>query len=75
MILTEIEWAEENGTDVRNKKAVKLYNISPVTYPAYGEGTSVGLRSCNLIDIKNEWQEWRAKVGIEKRVLYMKGLK
>lgn len=37
------EWRTENGVDVRELVKVKLYDVSPVTYPAYTE-TDVGIR-------------------------------
>lgn len=77
-----VEWTREtvevNGNtislDIRNIKAVKLYDVGPVTYPAYS-GTSSGTRSPGvfLIDarsdgsaemraIQDEHAEFRAKL-------------
>lgn len=39
------EWeANDDGPDVRTLKEVRLFDVSPVTYPAY-EGTDVAVRS------------------------------
>ena len=38
------EWNMEDGEPVRTLKAVRLYDVSPVTFPAYPQ-TDVGLRS------------------------------
>ena len=38
------DWIEEDGRDVRVIKSVRLFDVGPVTYPAY-EGTSTALRS------------------------------
>ena len=38
------EWNMEDGDEVRKLKKVKLYDVSPVTYPAYPQ-TDVALRS------------------------------
>jgi len=40
------EWVkgEKNKTDLRRIKEVKLYDVSPVTFPAY-EGTDIAIRS------------------------------
>jgi len=37
-------WGTEEGTDVRELVKVKLYDVSPVTFPAYPQ-TDVGVRS------------------------------
>src|SRR5574344_2194519 len=37
-------WSYENGVDVRELLKVKLFDVSPVTYPAYSE-TECGIRS------------------------------
>jgi HK97 family phage prohead protease len=39
----EDKWATENGVDIRDLIKVKLYDVSPVTFPAYTQ-TDVGLR-------------------------------
>lgn len=38
------DWVEEEGRDVRVIKSVRLFDVGPVTYPAY-EGTSTAIRS------------------------------
>ena len=48
-VATEEAWTErKDETDLRELIDVDLYDVSPVTYPAY-EGTSVGLRSAEAI--------------------------
>ena len=43
------EWTIEEGTDIRNIKRVgRLYDVSPVTYPAY-PGTDISARSLQAI--------------------------
>ncbi len=37
-------WIEEEERDIRQIDSVKLFDVGPVTYPAY-EGTTTGLRS------------------------------
>ena len=37
-------WIRENGVDIREITRAKLYDVSPVTYPAYS-GTSIGARA------------------------------
>lgn len=38
------EWNVENGEDVRTLRKVKLYDVGPVTYPAYPD-TTIAVRS------------------------------
>lgn len=38
------QWEEENGEDIRTLTDVELFDVSPVTFPAYPD-TEVGLRS------------------------------
>lgn len=48
-IAREETWTErKDETDLRELIDVDLYDVSPVTYPAY-EGTSVGLRSAESV--------------------------
>jgi HK97 family phage prohead protease len=37
-------WGADGGDDIRTLEQVKLYDVSPVTFPAYTE-TDCGLRS------------------------------
>jgi HK97 family phage prohead protease len=62
-----VEWTEERVTVggnqitiyVRNIKAVDLYDVGPVTYPAY-TGTSAGTRSPRMfLDTRNDNPEVR----------------
>lgn len=53
-----VVWAEENGVDVRQILDLDLYDVSPVTYPAY-EGASTGLRSTDAEAVKLEREAWR----------------
>jgi uncharacterized protein len=38
-------WAEDGRTILRTLRKVKLYELGPVTFPAYPQGTSVGARA------------------------------
>ena len=40
----DAEWRTEGGLEIRRLTKVKLYEVSPVTFPAY-EGTDVALRA------------------------------
>lgn len=56
------EWSVENGEDIRTLERVKLYDVSPVTFPAYLD-TDVSVRS--LLDrydkVKREREQRRAE--------------
>ena len=51
----EDEWSSEEGTDVRELRKVKLFDVSPVTFPAYPE-TEVGVRAMEA------YENYRAEV-------------
>ncbi len=51
-IVTDSEWIEADGNDVRLIRGVELFDVGPVTFPAY-EATTAGLRN------DGEGEEWR----------------
>jgi len=53
-IVEEDEWRYEDGYDIRELRQVKLFDVSPVTFPAYS-ATDVGVRGME------RYQEYRAK--------------
>jgi uncharacterized protein len=54
-MVEEDEWRSEDGYDVRELRKVKLYDVSPVTYPAY-TATDVGVRGME------SYKEYRSKI-------------
>lgn len=56
----EDEWRYEDGYDVRELKKVKLFDVSPVTFPAY-TATDVGVRAME------SYQEYRAQQKTEQQ--------
>jgi uncharacterized protein len=54
-------WVEENGEDIRILTDVELFDVSPVTFPAYPD-TEVGLRS--LAEHKKHAGEGEARTGL-----------
>ena len=48
----------DNGTEVRILEDVDLYDVGPVTFPAY-EGTTAGSRSQSDEAIMKEWESWK----------------
>lgn len=56
-VVEKARWEEENGKDIRNIESVRLFDVGPVTYPAYGSA-STGLRSLNHDSIREEYREW-----------------
>lgn len=63
-------WNYEDGTDVRELLKVKLYDVSPVTFPAYTQ-TECGIRSLNDI-LKNHQSEVVENKNAIKRKLEIK---
>ena len=63
-------WNYEDGTDVRELLKVKLYDVSPVTFPAYTQ-TECGIRSLNDI-LKNHQSEVVENKNVIKRKLEIK---
>jgi len=55
----ERRWIEFKDYDVLEIITVRLYDVSPCTFPAY-EGTSVGIRSTDGIEtLLKEREEWK----------------
>lgn len=48
-IVEEDEWTTKDGVDYRELKKVKLFDVSPVTFPAY-TATDVGVRGMQAYD-------------------------
>ena len=69
---TKISWEETSEGDVRWIEDVELFDVGPVTYPAY-HATTTGLRSDEL---KRERELWRqAESGWRERWLKLQKLK
>lgn len=62
------EWEEnEDELPLRTLKKLRLFDVSPVTYPAY-EGTDVGVRS------RDAWKKKSAyRMNLTRRLLTLKG--
>jgi HK97 family phage prohead protease len=53
------EWAMESGENMRTLRRVKLYDVSPVTFPAYPQ-TDINTRSLDSI-----WAEGKARLAFD----------
>lgn len=53
-------WHTENGQTIRTLKEVELFDVSPVTFPAYPD-TDVGVREAALGSLR----AWQASQGLE----------
>jgi HK97 family phage prohead protease len=54
-----VVWREEGGITIREIHGVRLWDVGPVTFPAY-EATSAGLRSGGeASDVRAELEAWR----------------
>ena len=74
-IVEKDEWSTENGMDTRDLKKVRLFDVSPVTFPAYS-ATDVGVRAMQEYDgykaeqrSKEQQQQEIAKRAKEKERL------
>lgn len=61
----EDEWRYEDGYDIRELKKVKLYDVSPVTFPAY-TATDVGVRGMESYKEHRKQQYEKQKQAEEK---------
>lgn len=60
-VVEEDEWRSESEFDVRELRKVKLFDVSPVTYPAY-TATDVGVRAME------SYKEYRANIENENKL-------
>lgn len=56
-VVEDDEWSSKDGIDTRELKKVRLFDVSPVTFPAY-TATDVGVRAMQEYDVyKTEQRE------------------
>jgi hypothetical protein len=67
-IVESDRWGLEDGMDVRELQKVKLFDVSPVTYPAYPQ-TDVGVRSMDDVFKKHKEEERQKKAKYAKQKL------
>jgi HK97 family phage prohead protease len=71
---TDVEWTTDGKLDVRLIRGAKLYDVSPVTSPAYS-GSSTHLRSTDeRRAIEKERDEYKAKIETEKWLAKIKAM-
>lgn len=58
--VTDVEHRMEDKVDIREITGVKLFDVGPVTFPAY-EGTDVKVRQDELAEIRSELAAWKEK--------------
>lgn len=56
-LTTDEDWRKEDGVHIREIRGVRLFDVGPVTYPAYS-ATTTGLRSDND-SAKESFDRWR----------------
>lgn len=49
-VVEDDEWSSQDGIDTRELKKVRLFDVSPVTFPAY-TATDVGVRAMQEYDV------------------------
>ncbi len=63
-VVKEDKWSTENGMDIREIKKVQLFDVSPVTFPAY-TATDVGVRAMEEYNGYKAEQRNKEKVADE----------
>lgn len=62
----EDKWTREGNSEIRELRKVQLFDVGPVSFPAY-EGASSGVRSDeDAQDAKRSRDEWQASVKAER---------
>lgn len=63
-----VQWVEEVidsvSLEVREIHECELYDVGPVTFPAYGSTTS-GVRSAEAVELRSEYDAWRRSLAAE----------
>jgi HK97 family phage prohead protease len=62
----KVSWIEEDERVIREIGDVDLYDVGPVTYPAY-EATSAAMRSADKQSVLQEWERQKPKPNIDSR--------
>jgi len=55
-------FSREAELEIREVTDVRLFDVSPVTYPAY-ESTSTGIRSEDLVEVRSAYSAWKRASG------------
>lgn len=66
-VVTDEQPRKENGIRIREIRGVELFDVGPVTYPAY-ESTSTGVRMRGTLDDAREWFEKQESAERRRRV-------
>lgn len=71
--ITDQTWQTENSVDIREIRGVRLWDVGPVTFPAY-EGTNTGLRDKASAFLSQDvnpafqgWQAWQERQNATDR--------
>lgn len=73
-LVTREQWLydKDRRTDIRQVQEVQLFDVGPVTYPAY-EATTSGLRSCHVeSDAKELLEVWRSRAAQRGEIVKLK---
>lgn len=74
-IVTDEDWRKEDGAVIREIRGVELFDVGPVTYPAY-EATTAGVRSVDgVAEARAAFDKWQARSELQntqKRAVQMR---
>lgn len=59
-IADDVTWSREDGMDVREIRSVRLYDVGPVTYPAYESTTTATRAMDELAEVRSARDEVQA---------------
>lgn len=60
-------WVEDRGVDIRQVESVRLFDVGPVTYPAYDASTVAARNSDGAADLAEERDAWKAMQAVVDR--------
>ena len=55
------EWIEDKGVDIRMVQSVRLFDVGPVTYPAYDASTAAARNADGAASLSEDRNAWKAR--------------
>lgn len=62
----KFHYDEERQADIREIRSVNLFDISPVTFPAYTSTSSVVRSDSDLVEVRSAHKVWREEVAEQR---------
>lgn len=61
--VTDEEWLDKDEAEIREIRGVRLFDVGPVTYPAY-ESTTTGIKSADGNEARESWERWKRSQAV-----------